>query len=165
MENSDYGRVRTGVLRKRAAGGDAEARRELARRGAAPEMDIRQLEYHELRQLVLAWNDGRVPEDRARSRALAERAQAEVQVRFSVDRRRWDWQSQDPEPQPPPNPPWLHPVPGEMYLVEATDQLVALPIRRGSRSSARRFNAVVDRALQGGRRAVDEREAVNDGNS
>ncbi len=111
MENSDYGRVRTGVLRKRAAGGDAVARRELARRGAAPEMDIRQLEYHELRQLVLAWNDGRVPEDRARSRALAERAQGELGVRFVVDRRRWDWQGREPEPQPPPAPPWLHPVP------------------------------------------------------
>ena len=111
MEINDYGRMRTGVLRKRAAAGDAEARRELARRGAAPELDIRQLEYHELRQLVLAWNDGRIPEDRARSRALAERAQAEVQVRFTVDMKRWNWQGPDPEPQPPPVPPWLHPLP------------------------------------------------------
>lgn len=102
----DYRKAKPAALQHLAAGGNQEARRELARRGldASTAVDVTTLDYLELRRLVLGWRDGGLPEDRARSRDLAERAQLELEARYRADVALHDGRS--PTPTPPPPAPW-----------------------------------------------------------
>jgi hypothetical protein len=111
----DYAKVRTTALQRLAASGDVAAQRELQRRGAGDTptavVDVATLDEPALRQLVRAWNDGAMPEDRAQSRALAERAYAELALRARVDLRLWQaetaaYRLRTPAPQPPAAAPW-----------------------------------------------------------
>lgn len=114
----DLSKAKASALEALAAHGDAAAARELARRGVetARPLDMSALKYLELRRQVLAFNKGRMPEDRQRSRQLAEAAQFEIECRYRVDLRRWernhtDENGEKPAPIPPPAPPWLAPRP------------------------------------------------------
>jgi hypothetical protein len=110
MQHEDYARMRPAVLRRRAADGDAAAVRELARRGETTEIDLTRLSYAELRALVLRWRDGAAPDDRARSRALAEQAQHELVARHRADRA-MHAKHGGPAPRDVPMPPWAYPRP------------------------------------------------------
>jgi hypothetical protein len=110
MQREDYGRMRLAVLRKRAADGDPLAVNELTRRGAAPVEDITQLPDVALRQMVRAWNTGRMPEDRAQSRARAHAAHAELVARYRADMRMFERHSGTP-PHEVSVPPWEIPRP------------------------------------------------------
>lgn len=106
---ADYRRVKTAALQQLAGAGDVAAAKELERRGLAfrPAVNVVTLDYHALRALVLAWNNGTMPSDRERSRDLALQAQAELEIRFRVDDKLWD--GIGVAPQPPPLPPWKYP--------------------------------------------------------
>jgi hypothetical protein len=114
QERPDYRRVKVAALQQLAAGGDKAAAEELQRRGveARSEVDVTRLDDPALRALVRAWRDGVMPDERQRSRALAERAQFELEVRFKVDSKRWDGLGR--EPRPPAVAPWLAPRPARV---------------------------------------------------
>jgi hypothetical protein len=105
----DYRRAKASALAQLASRGDRQATRELERRGLAPStaLDLAALDYLALRQLVKAWRDGVLPEERQRSEDLARRAQVELELRYRVDVQLWDGAGRTP--QPPPAPPWEAP--------------------------------------------------------
>lgn len=92
----DYLKLRIPQLAHLAGGGDAVAKKELARRrrDAPAPTDVTRLDYRELRALVLAWRTGETAEDRAQSRMKAEAAQLELEARFRV-RARLGWRVED----------------------------------------------------------------------
>lgn len=109
--HTDYRRVKESALQQLAAAGDQAAVTELQRRGVAvsPDVDVTRLDHASLCQLVQRWQDGVMPDERARNFELAERAHAELGARYRVDLKFWDGRS--PQPQPPLPAPWLAPRP------------------------------------------------------
>ncbi|MGH9321449.1 MAG: hypothetical protein ACRD3V_16385 [Vicinamibacteria bacterium] len=105
----DYRRTKLSALQQLAAAGDKAALDELARRGIerGAVVNVAALDYQGLRSLVLRWNEGILPEDRARSRELAALAQEELEVRYSVDLKLYE--GSGPAPRQPPVAPWLAP--------------------------------------------------------
>ncbi len=105
-----FDRLADAVLGRMARAGDAEAARELERRGVAPAVDLTALDYAALRRLVIAFREGTTPEARARSFEQAQRAQVELEVRWHVAQKHGTWELY-PHDQAPPVPPWAVPRP------------------------------------------------------
>jgi hypothetical protein len=141
----DYRRVKDAALQALATGGDAEATKELARRGIAvvPVANIETMTEADLHRLVHAWRDGRMPADRERNSKLAVRAQAELEARYRTDiklRKTW---SAEPLPQPPSTPPWRWPKPSRCEPWQRPDGSTLYP--SPAEEEAARFRAMAVR--------------------
>lgn len=106
----DYAKAKPSVLQQLAGAGNADARRELERRGvvpASPVLDVTTLDAVTLRAMVAAWRQGDSPAERAEHFARAQQAQDELEVRYVVDAKLSDGRAG----QPPAVAPWRRPQP------------------------------------------------------
>lgn len=98
MTFMDYIRLRTSQLQHLAGGGDADAKKELARRQreAPATFDFTTATFAQLRALVNAWRNGSTIVEKADSLHLARLAQDELVARWRT-RSRLGWSKTDAE--------------------------------------------------------------------